>query len=106
MASMLLRPSVVSFLDVATMGVGDISLRLEESEISHGSPLAGRTLADAKIPQRTGLIVLALRRRTDRGHAQYNPGPETRLEAGDAMIVLGREEQVQRLRDYVRGTRS
>ena len=106
MASMLLRPSVVSFLDVATMGVGDISLRLEESQITDGSPLAGRTLADAKIPQRTGLIVLALRRRADRGHAQYNPGPESRLEAGDVMIVLGREEQVQKLRDYVRGTRS
>jgi voltage-gated potassium channel len=106
MASMLLRPSVVSFLDVATMGVGDISLRLEQSEIPSGSPIAGRTLADAKIPQRTGLIVLALRRRGERGHAQYNPGPETRLEAGDVMIVLGRQEQVQSLRDYVQGTRT
>jgi voltage-gated potassium channel len=106
MASMLLRPSVVSFLDVATMGVGDIALRLEESEIPTGSPLAGQTLADAKIPQRTGLVVLALRRHGERGHAQYNPGPETRLGAGDTMIVLGRQEQVQSLREYVRGARS
>lgn len=104
-ASMLLRPSVVNFLDVATTGVGDVTLRLEESEIPRGSPLAGATLADAKIPQRTGLIVLALRRAGETGQARYNPGPETRLEAGDVMIVLGRQEQVQRLRDYVQGSR-
>lgn len=101
MASMLIRPSVVNFLDVATTGVGDMTLRLEESEIPSSSPLNGATLADARIPQRTGLIVLALRRKGESGYAQYNPGPETRLEAGDVMIVLGRQEQVQRLRQYV-----
>ncbi len=102
-ASMLLRPSVVNFLDVATTGVGDVTLRLEESEIPSNSPLAGVSLAEARIPQRTGLMVLALRRGARTGPAQYNPGPDTRLEAGDVMIVLGQLEQVQRLRDYVGG---
>ncbi len=102
-ASMLLRPSVVNFLDVATTGVGDMTLRLEESEIPANSPLEGVSLAEAGIPQRTGLIVLALRRGVKTDPARYNPGPETRLEAGDVMIVLGRQEQVQRLRDYVQG---
>jgi voltage-gated potassium channel len=103
-ASMLLRPSVVNFLDVATTGVGDMTLRLEESEITSNSPLVGVSLAQAGIPQRTGLIVLALRRGVKAGPARYNPGPETRLEAGDVMIVLGRQEQVQQLRDYVKGS--
>jgi voltage-gated potassium channel len=98
---MLLRPSVVSFLDVATTGVGDITLRLEESEIPASSPIAGVSLADARIRERTGLIVLALRRGGKEGQVQYNPGPENRLEAGDVMIVLGRGEQVERLRRYV-----
>jgi len=102
MASMLLRPSVVSFLDVATTGVGDITLRLEESEIPAGSPISGMTLAEARIPQQTGLIVLALRRGEKEIVTDYNPGPETTLEAGNVMIVLGRQEQVQRPRDYVR----
>lgn len=31
----------------------------------------------------------------------YNPGPETRFQQGDVMIVLGREEQIRQLRSYV-----
>src|SRR5439155_2274047 len=42
MASTLLRPSVVCFLDVATTGT-DIALRLEEAEIPATSPLTGRS---------------------------------------------------------------
>jgi len=61
--------------------------------------LVGRTLAEARIPHETGLIVLALRRGIA-GPPIYNPGPETRLEAGDVMIFLGASEQVERLRNY------
>lgn len=100
MASMLLRPSVVSFLDVATRGA-DVTLRLEQTEITNESPLAGRSLAEAQIPQRTGLVVLALTRPGAPGDVIYNPGPENRLEARDVIIVLGRQEQVQCLRRYV-----
>ncbi|MFQ5678121.1 MAG: potassium channel family protein [Gemmatimonadota bacterium] len=55
MASVLLRPQVMSFLDVVTRGEG-ISLRLEEVQVPEGSTLAGTTLADARIRERTGLI--------------------------------------------------
>ncbi len=64
------------------------------------SALVGKTLADAKIPQETGLIVLALRRSRDDRSPTFNPGPETRLQAGDIMIVLGSQDQVQKLRKY------
>lgn len=104
MTATLLRPSVVSFLDAATHGA-DIDLRLEETEIHGGSPLAGRSLADARIPQRTGLIVLALRRPDASEGFVYNPGPETELRAGDVMIVLGDPSQVQKLRAYVTGAK-
>ena len=102
MASMLLRPSVVSFLDVATTAGAEMELRLEEAGIPESSQLVGKSLADARIPQRTGLIVLALKRGRGAQGPVYNPGPELRLEAGDVMIVLGREEQVQSLRQYLR----
>lgn len=98
MASTLIRPSVVSFLDVTT-GEPGIELRLEEASIPAGSSLAGLSLADARIPQRTGLVVLAVRRGP--GELLYNPGPETRLAAGDVMLVLGKQDQVTALRGYV-----
>ena len=50
-ASMLLRPSVVSYLDVATTGADEMALRLEETDIPQSSPLVGRSLSEAKIPQ-------------------------------------------------------
>ena len=102
MASSLIRPNVVSFLDSATLGA-DIDLRLEEAQIPEGSHLSGRSLADARIAQRTGLIVLALKSKRHAGRQVFNPGPDTRLSAGDVMIVLGHEEQVQQLREYARG---
>jgi voltage-gated potassium channel len=101
MASMLLRPSVVSFLDAALTGPDDVTLHLEEAQIEPGSELAGSTLLQARLPQRTGLIVLALRKGGKIGKAIYNPGPDTGLAVGDVLIVLGRIEQIESLRGYV-----
>jgi voltage-gated potassium channel len=104
MASFMLRPSVVSFLDVATRSP-DLTLRLEQETVMADSPFAGRTLMDAQIPQNTGLIVIAMRRPEGDEDADYqyvfNPVASTRLEPGDVMIVLGRPEEVQKLREYV-----
>ena len=99
MASTLLRPHVVSFLDAAIVGPG-IDLRLEEAMLPTASPLAGKTLEEARIPHHTGLVVIALQRDGGSGEHIFNPGPETRLREGDVMIVLGKEDQVQRLRSY------
>lgn len=101
MASVLLRPSVVSFVDIATQS-SDVALRMEESSVAEDSPIAGCTLAEARIPQETGLIVIAVRKR---GHVRqdfvFNPSADTRLEAGDEVIVLGEPDQIEKLRSYV-----
>jgi voltage-gated potassium channel len=99
MATALMRPSVVSFLD-ATTSTSDFELQLEELKVPAGSGMAGKRLLEARIPQETGLIVLALRPRDGRP-AAFNPGPETKLEAEDVMIVLGKSGQIDRLRSYL-----
>lgn len=105
MASFMLRPSVVSFLDVATRSP-DLTLRLEQETVKKDSPQAGQTLMDAQIPQNTGLIVIALRKKNGEGSEEeytyvYNPVATTRLDPGDIMIVLGSPEQIQTLRKFV-----
>jgi voltage-gated potassium channel len=102
MASMLVRPSVVSFLDITTRS-SDLDLRIEQALISNASRLAGRTLAQAEIPAKTGLIVMAVRSTDERdeGRFTFNPSAETRLNVGDELIVLGTPEQIERLRAYV-----
>jgi voltage-gated potassium channel len=99
MAAMMLRPEVVSFLDVVTRGDG-LTLRLEEIRIHAGSPIAGRTLSEARIPTKTGLIVIAMRHLDQRGREgpwSYNPGPEEEIRVGDVMIVMGNTDQISRL---------
>ncbi len=99
MAAILLRPQVVSFLDVVTGG-GELTLRLEQILVPAGSPLAGVTLAEARIRNRTGLIVIAIR------HGEeafiYNPGPDEGIRAEDYLIVLGGSEQIDSLQEIVR----
>lgn len=102
MASMLLRPTVMSFLEVATRS-SDHTLRIEQMEVREGDHVAGSTLEEAHIPRETGLIVIALRRGGEGGEFTFNPGSSTRIEAGDELVVLGQREQVDRLRDYMSG---
>jgi len=100
-ASVLLRPEVVSFLDVVTRGE-DLELLLEEIHVPEGSPLAGHSLAEAEIPRKTGLIVLAMRHGEGREHPfLYNPGPTEEIKAGARLIVLGGLEQMDSLRELL-----
>ena len=100
-ASVLARPALASFLDVATPGSSP-RRRLEQAAVGAGSKAAGLTLAEARIPQETGLVVLAVQRGdADPSEIVFNPGASTRLEAGDAVIVLGDQSQFQRLRAYL-----
>jgi voltage-gated potassium channel len=99
MASMLVRPQVVSFLDVVTRGDG-LSLRIEQVRIPANSALADHTLAEAQLRQKTGLIVIAVRRmdqREEEGELIYNPGPDAVVRSGDVLIVLGSQEQIDKL---------
>jgi len=96
MASLMLRPAVVSFLDVITRA-GEVVIDLEEVIVKPGSKLAGLTLANARIPEQTGLIVMAIKRGS--GKTKINPGPSFMLAELDALIVLGQANQVEKLQN-------
>jgi CPA2 family monovalent cation:H+ antiporter-2 len=66
--------------------------KAQEVEILKGSPLAGRSLRDCQIRERTGATVLQMRKRN--GRTILNPPPETVLEAGDRVLVLGTPTQI------------
>jgi voltage-gated potassium channel len=105
MASFMVRPVVVSFLDVATRSP-DLTLRMEQETVSQSSPLVGKTLADVRLPQNTGLIVIGIRKKNPPGAEEettyvFNPQADTRLDPGDIMIVLGKPEQIDKLRKFV-----
>ena len=95
MASVMLRPTVVNFLDEMLRVTGQ-TLRVEEVHVDATSPLAHRTIRDADIGRRTGVLVVALKPHT--GGYGFNPGPQTVLKPGDVLIVIGTPQQLAALR--------
>ena len=100
-ASVLVRPSVAALLNV-TAPRHNVSRRIDHATVGAQSALAGKTLAEARIPDATGLVIIAIRK-DGRGHDEvdFNPDAATELGVGDDVIVLGKDEQVRKLRAYL-----
>ncbi|MBA2565104.1 MAG: hypothetical protein H0V09_06735 [Gemmatimonadetes bacterium] len=99
MASVLLRPGVMSLLDVVTRG-GGVTLAIEELAVPRGSPVAERTLGELEIGGRTGALVVAVRPSTTHGGSGllFNPSSATALREEDTLIVMGEQDQIRALR--------
>lgn len=93
-ASTMLRPVVVNFLD--KMLYEDRVLRFEEQVVPEKSRLSGRKLSECRIPEQTGLMVAAIK---DAGSEKYlyNPSGNTIVKSGDVLIVLGDVSQLESL---------
>lgn len=96
MASLMTKPNIISFLDVVTR-IGDVELDLEEVVVKSGSYLENKNLIEAQIPNKTGLIVLAIKTIED-NKMIFNPPVNYTFRIGDVLIVLGREDQVDKLK--------
>lgn len=94
MAALLLSPNVAEFLDVVTHH-GDVEFRVAEVRVPGRSPLAGRSLRDAHVRDRTGALVLALR--DTAGSFTTNPSPETLVAPDDILIAIGTGSQLDAL---------
>lgn len=100
-ASVLVRPSVASILDVTAPG-RHLSRRVDHATIGADSSLVGRTLGEAGIQAETGLLVIAIHKHASIPEdVQFNPDAATVLGAGDDVIVLGDDDQIRHLRSYV-----
>ncbi|MGA2037488.1 MAG: potassium channel protein [Acidimicrobiales bacterium] len=97
MASFVTQPYVVDFVDVV-MHDGTLKFRLEELAVSADSPLVGSTFRSVHLRDRTGALVLAIRR-PDGGFVT-NPSPEHVIEAGDVLISVGTAEQLGALAEF------
>ena len=94
LAQTALRPAVVDFVQLATSS-DNMDLNLEQVHIEQGSTLEGRSLVDAGLRQRFGVVVVGIRRAD--GRMDFNPEPETAMRAGDDLVVLGRAGSLKEL---------
>jgi len=97
MAAFVTQPHVVDFVDVV-MHDGSLEFRLEELTVGSDSPLAGQTLRSSRLHERTGCLVLAVRRPD--GSFTPNPSPEVEVVPGDVLIGVGTAAQLSTLAEY------
>ncbi|NDJ35995.1 MAG: potassium channel protein [Chloroflexi bacterium] len=88
MASVMMRPSVVSFLD--ELSHGPSPLGFDEIPVNDFPSLIGKTLGEAHIAAETGMLVVAIHNGAD---ARFNPGRDAVLHADDVLLVIGTPEQ-------------
>jgi voltage-gated potassium channel len=93
-AQMALRPAVVDFVELATSSES-LELAMEQITIAPGSGLTNRTILDANLRQRFGVIVVGIQRSDLK--MTFNPEPDTIIGGGDKLVVLGRPESLRRL---------
>lgn len=97
MAQVILRPYVDRFLS-QVMKTDDLGMIMEEALVEPGSFLAGKTLQEAKFRQHFDAIVINVIKGNTMA-MRFNPGPGDRIDGGDILIVLGRQEMLERLRE-------
>lgn len=91
MAHLIVRPTVTDFLDL-TMRAGELDLIMEELQVGPDSHLNGKNLIESEIRKKFDVIVVAIKRQD--GTMLFNPKSETRIMAGDILIVLGSSEHI------------
>jgi voltage-gated potassium channel len=98
MGILVLKPQVAAFLDAASIAGGQ-DLHFEEIGVTDDCAAAGKSIADLHIRERTGALIIALRKRD--GTFDTTPDPEAVMDAGDVMIAVGTAEELRRLEGLV-----
>jgi voltage-gated potassium channel len=94
MALTTLRPNLVDFMKVVTFDK-ETGIVIEEIEIKPNSPLTQDTLKDSPIRREFGIMVVGIKKVGK--EVFLNPSPDTKIEAGDILIVIGKKEELGKL---------
>lgn len=95
LAALVLHPELADFIDLIVRG-GPIEYRVQRVTVGEGCGLAGKSLRDSGVRQKSGAIILAIEDpRT--GELRFNPDPEIMLDPGWVLVGVGTPEQLERL---------
>ncbi|MBW1786255.1 MAG: NAD-binding protein [Deltaproteobacteria bacterium] len=95
-ASELIRPTAVSFLDLMLRSSGGV-LRIHEAPISSDSQMMGKTIKESRLKENFGILVLGW---TEPGSSEirFNPDSAMTITEGMTLIVMGNMEQIAKVR--------
>ncbi|MCG6911128.1 MAG: potassium channel protein [Deltaproteobacteria bacterium] len=95
MASEMIRPAAVDFLD-SMLRSSRGNLRIHQINISDQSPLVGESLMESSLKKDHELLVLGVRHRNR--EMEFNPSPQLILEKGMTLIVMGDVDNIAKVR--------
>jgi voltage-gated potassium channel len=96
LAMMTLKPLVIDFIDT-TMDRGGHEFTLEDVNIVKGSAMDGISVKES-LRHINGAHILAIKQKN--GRLITNPAPETMLEAGDELVLMGTQDQLKGLENF------
>jgi voltage-gated potassium channel len=99
MASLVLKPDVIEFLDHIT-GQGGPDINLEEITFNNlPEQLRNKTIRDLEIRNKSGANIVGFKK----GNGEYiiNPDPDTKLIPDGKLFVLGTPEQISSLKELL-----
>jgi voltage-gated potassium channel len=99
MASLLLKPDVMEFLDFVTLQSSDDN-NLEEIPLSTVSEeLKNKTLKELELRNKSGANIIGYK--TAEGEYIVNPGADTVIRPHSKLFVLGNPEQIKKLKEIL-----
>ncbi|MCB1152916.1 potassium channel protein [bacterium] len=98
MANRILNPEIEDILSVATLGTHE-EIRMVGIKAHAPSDLIGRTLREAPIRTDLGLIIIGIKK--NHGEMIFNPLPDEKIEAGDVLITMGEEPNLEKLQGWL-----
>jgi voltage-gated potassium channel len=97
MSQLITKPYVIEFLDILN-GVSSEELHLEEIVFDDiQRKYQNQTIGDLDIRAKSGVSIIGVRR-DERGFS-FNPGPDTIINQGSILIVLGNKTQIEKFSD-------
>lgn len=92
MAIATLQPYVGDFLRLGESDK-DTGLTIEEIQIDPGSPIAGKTLKDSALREKTGFNLIGIKKAGR--EVLFNPPPDTMIQPGDVLIIFGELQKLE-----------
>jgi len=97
MSQLITKPYVIEFLDILN-GVSSEELHLEEITYDDiRKDYQNHTIGDLDIRAKSGVTIIGVRR--GEGGFSFNPGPDTIINQGSILIVLGNKTQIEKFSD-------
>jgi len=98
LAAMAVQPELAQIFDVVVNG-RPVEFHVEELDVQTGSRVDGVSLRDSGIREDTGAMVLAVE--DQKIEMTVNPSPDLVLHAGDRIVLVGTETQVEKASHYL-----